>query len=156
MTIHDELTVELKAAMRERDKPRINVIRQIETEVSLAKSAPGFSGEADDELYLEIIESYVKKMDKARLEYAAAGARGQGNADKQPDEQAGAEPGTDEMQGLPTDPNVIAPPGTNAWADGGPGVTGPAWRRRLRFSHPRPLLPGCPRRLARSCPDPAR
>ena len=82
MTIHDELTVELKAAMRERDKPRINVIRQIETEVSLAKSAPGFSGEADDELYREIIESYVKKMDKARLEYAAAGARGQGNADK--------------------------------------------------------------------------
>jgi uncharacterized protein YqeY len=82
MTIHDELTIELKAAMRERDKPRINVIRQIETEVSLAKSAPGFSGEADDELYLKTIESYVKKMDKARLEYEAAGARGRDNADK--------------------------------------------------------------------------
>jgi hypothetical protein len=76
------LTIELKAAMRERDKPRINVIRQIETEVSLAKSAPGFSGEADDELYLKTIESYVKKMDKARLEYEAAGARGRDNADK--------------------------------------------------------------------------
>ena len=82
MTIHDELAIELKAAMRERDKPRINVIRQIETEVSLAKSAPGFSGEVDDELYLETIESYVKKMDKARLEYEAAGARGRDNADK--------------------------------------------------------------------------
>ena len=66
MSIHDELAIELKAAMRDRDKPRINVIRQIETEVSVAKSAPGFSGEADDDLYLKTIESYVKKMDKAR------------------------------------------------------------------------------------------
>ena len=82
MTIHDELTTELKTAMRERDKPRINVIRQIETEVSVAKAAPGFSGEADDALYLRTIESYVKKMDKARLEYESAGERGQANADK--------------------------------------------------------------------------
>ena len=82
MSIHDELTIELKAAMRDRDKPRINVIRQIETEVSVARSAPGFSGEADDDLYLTTIESYVKKMEKARLEYEAAGERGQANADK--------------------------------------------------------------------------
>lgn len=82
MTIHDELNTELKTAMRERDKPRINVIRQIETEVSVAKAAPGFSGEADDALYLAIIERYVKKMDKARLEYESAGERGQANADK--------------------------------------------------------------------------
>jgi hypothetical protein len=82
MSIHDELTIELKAAMRERDKPRINVIRQIETEVSVAKSAPGFSGEADDALYLRTIESYVKKMDKARAEYEAAGERGAENAAK--------------------------------------------------------------------------
>jgi hypothetical protein len=82
MTIHDELTIELKTAMRERDKPRSNVIRQIETEVSVAKSAPGFSGEADDALYLKTIESYVKKMDKARIEYESAGERGQANADK--------------------------------------------------------------------------
>jgi uncharacterized protein YqeY len=82
MSIHDELATELKAAMRERDRPRVNVIRQIETEVSVAKTAPGFTGEADDDLYLTTIESYVKKMDKARLEYEAAGERGKGNAAK--------------------------------------------------------------------------
>jgi uncharacterized protein YqeY len=82
MTIRDELKAELKAAMRERDKPRINVIRQIETEVSIAKSAPGYTGEVDDALYERTIASYVKKMSKAREEYEAAGERGAEQASK--------------------------------------------------------------------------
>lgn len=81
MTIHDELVAELKDAMKARDQRRTNVIRQIETEVSVAKSAPGFTGDVDDDLYLATISAYVKKMDKARREYEAAGDRGAANAE---------------------------------------------------------------------------
>ncbi len=56
--------------------------RQIESEISVAKAAPGFDGEADDLLYLKTIAVYVKKMDKARREYEAAGERGIPNAEK--------------------------------------------------------------------------
>jgi uncharacterized protein len=76
MSIHDELAAELKDAMRARDRDRLDVIRQIETEVSKAKSEPGFSGEVDDDLYRSVIAAYVKKMDKAREEFLGAGERG--------------------------------------------------------------------------------
>lgn len=82
MSIHDELTAELRDAMRAKDARRRDVIRQIETEVAKAKTAPGFSGEADDDLYRRIIVSYVKKMAKAKEEYEAAGDRGREMADK--------------------------------------------------------------------------
>jgi uncharacterized protein len=76
MSIREELAQELKDAMRARDRARLDVIRQIETEVSKAKSEPGFSGEIDDALYLATIGAYVKKMDKARDEFLALGERG--------------------------------------------------------------------------------
>ena len=76
MSIQEELGVELRDAMKARDRARLDVIRQIETEVSKAKSEPGFSGEIDDALYRTIISAYSKKMDKARDEFAAAGERG--------------------------------------------------------------------------------
>jgi hypothetical protein len=59
----------------------VNVVRQIESEVSIARSAPGFVGETDDELYLATIAAYVKKIDKARVEYESFGERGQEHAD---------------------------------------------------------------------------
>lgn len=82
MSVREELRAELEEAMRARDKARINVIRQIETEVAVAKAAPGFDGEVDDELYLATIVAYVKKMDKARREFEAAGERGREQADR--------------------------------------------------------------------------
>lgn len=82
MSIQDQLKTELIDAMRVRDKPRINVIRQIETEVAVARSAPGFTGEVDDDLYLATITSYVKKMEKARQEFLSAGDRGAEQAEK--------------------------------------------------------------------------
>ena len=82
MSIHDELTTELKDAMRARDRDRLDVIRQIETEVARAKSEPGFDGDVDDALYRSVISAYVKKMDKARDEFRAAGERGQEAAAK--------------------------------------------------------------------------
>ena len=82
MGIQEELTAELKDAMRARDKARTNVIRQVETEVAVAKAAPGFSGEVDDELYRTTIVSYVKKMEKARAEYEQMGEQGAEQAAK--------------------------------------------------------------------------
>ena len=82
MTIKEELGEELRDAMRAHDKPRRDVIRQVETEVAVARSQPGFEGEADDELYRSVIASYVKKMDKARDEYIEIGDRGAAMAEK--------------------------------------------------------------------------
>ena len=82
MSIKSELAAELKDAMLNRDAPRRDVIRQIETEVTRRVTEPGFSGEADDELYRAVIAAYVKKMSKARDEYAGFGERGEAMAVK--------------------------------------------------------------------------
>ncbi len=55
MSIKEELAAELRDAMRQRDTRRLNVIRQVETEVSVARAAPGFRGEVDDALYQQVI-----------------------------------------------------------------------------------------------------
>lgn len=82
MSIRDELAAELRDAMRAKDGPRRDVIRQIETEVSVARSEPGFAGEPDDDLYRRVIGSYVKKMDKSRQDYLDLGERGEAMAAK--------------------------------------------------------------------------
>ena len=76
MTIRDELQDELKDAMRTHDRNRSDVVRQINSEVSRAVKAPGFKGEADDELYRKTISSYAKKMSKALTDYESYGDRG--------------------------------------------------------------------------------
>ena len=81
-TIKEQLSEELKDAMKTKDVDRRDVIRMIESEVSLAKSAPGFKGEVNDDLYRHVIASYSKKMDKARAEYLELGPRGEEMARK--------------------------------------------------------------------------
>ncbi len=82
MSIHEELAAELKEAIRGRDRRRLDVVRQVETEVARARTEPGFHGEVDDALYRRVIAAYCKKMDKARLEFVAAGERGRAQAEK--------------------------------------------------------------------------
>lgn len=82
MSIHEELRAELKDATRARDQPRLEVIRAVETELTLARTAKGFSGEVDDALYRLVIAAYAKKMDKARAEYEGLGERGREMAAK--------------------------------------------------------------------------
>lgn len=82
MDIHEELAAELRVAIRARDRKRMDVIRQVETEVARARTEPGFKGEVDDSLYRRVIAAYCKKMDKARLEFEAAGERGRPQAEK--------------------------------------------------------------------------
>ena len=81
-TIKEQLSEELKHAMKAKDVNRRDVIRMIESEVSLAKSAAGFEGEINDDLYRQVIASYSKKMDKARAEYLDLGPRGEEMARK--------------------------------------------------------------------------
>lgn len=82
MTIQEELTAELRDAMKEKDALRRDVIRQVQTEVATAKSEPEFQGDVDDALYQRVITSYVKRMDKSREEYLSLGERGEEMADK--------------------------------------------------------------------------
>lgn len=82
MTIQEEMTAELRAAMKEKDALRRDAIRQVQTEVATAKSQPDFDGDVDDVLYQAVITSYVKRMEKSRDEYAALGERGEEMADK--------------------------------------------------------------------------
>ena len=82
MSIQQELADELKAAMKAKDGPRRDVIRQVETEVAQTRSQPGFAGEIDDDLYRQVISSYVKKMEKTRQEYLGYGDRGAAMAAK--------------------------------------------------------------------------
>jgi uncharacterized protein YqeY len=82
MTIKDDFAQELQDAMRAHDGPRRDVIRQVETEIAVAKSQPGFEGDVDDDLYRTVIATYVKKMDKARDEYLEIGERGAAMAEK--------------------------------------------------------------------------
>ena len=81
-SIKEQLAEELKNAMKSHDVDRRDVIRMVESEVSLAKSAAGFKGEVNDDLYRQVIASYSKKMDKARAEYLDLGPRGEEMARK--------------------------------------------------------------------------
>ncbi len=82
MAIKDELHTQLQEAMRAKDRRRMDALRSVETEVSRARSEPGFSGEVDDDLYLKVIGSYVKKMEKAKAEYEQLGDKGAAQAEK--------------------------------------------------------------------------
>lgn len=82
MTIKEQLSAELKDAMLAKDARRRDVIRQVQSEISLATSEAGFKGEADDALYEQVISSYVKKMKKSKEEYENLGERGRAMAEK--------------------------------------------------------------------------
>lgn len=71
-----ELAAELKDAMLTKDAPRRDVIRQVQTEITLARSAPGYDEANDDAIVQGVIESYSKKMAKSAAEYEGYGDRG--------------------------------------------------------------------------------
>ena len=76
------MDAELKDAMRAHDRNRIEVVRQISTEITRATTAPGFKGKADDDLHRKVIAAYAKKMGKAVAEYESYGDRGAEMASK--------------------------------------------------------------------------
>ena len=80
MALIDDLSTALKEAMKAKDKPKLDAIRQVQTEIAKKKSEIG--EEATDELVLGVISSYVKKMAKAVDEYNSLGERGAEMAEK--------------------------------------------------------------------------
>ena len=80
MALADDLSMALKDAMRAKDKPKLDAIRQIQTEIAKKKAEKG--EEVNDDLVLGVISSYVKKMIKAVEEYQSLGDRGQEMAEK--------------------------------------------------------------------------
>jgi uncharacterized protein YqeY len=76
MSLQEQLKQDQIAAMRAKDKATLNAIRSVQAEIATAKAAPGFSGEADDTLYVKTISTYVKRISKSRTEYEAIGERG--------------------------------------------------------------------------------
>ena len=80
MAITDDLSAALKEAMKAKDKPKLDAIRQIQTEVAKKKAEKG--EEATYELVLVVISSYFKKMTKAVEEYQSLGDRGLEMAEK--------------------------------------------------------------------------
>ena len=80
MALADDLSSALKDAMKAKDKPKLDAIRQIQTEIAKKKAEKG--DEVSDDLVLGVISSYVKKMIKAVEEYQSLGGRGQEMAEK--------------------------------------------------------------------------
>ncbi len=80
MALADDLSTALKEAMKAKDKPKLDAIRQIQTEIAKKKAEKG--EEVSDDLVLGVISSYVKKMIKAVEEYQSLGDRGQEMAEK--------------------------------------------------------------------------
>ncbi len=75
MTIAAQLDEELKTAMRARDKDKVACIRQLRAKVQETLNSPKFTGEADDALYQNTIQSYVKSLKKGIVELAPAGEK---------------------------------------------------------------------------------
>lgn len=82
MAIAEELDAELKDAMRAKDAARRDVIRQIRSEIGIARTAPGFDGDEGDAFHQGVIGSYTKKMQKSLAEYEGLGERGAAMAEK--------------------------------------------------------------------------
>jgi uncharacterized protein YqeY len=76
MAIETEIGNLLKDAMRAKDARTADCIRMIKTKHMERRTAAGFKGPLDDNLWLDVIAAYQKQLRKAREEYAALGERG--------------------------------------------------------------------------------
>ena len=76
MSIEAQLSDLLKDAMRARDAQTADCIRMIKTKHMERRTAAGFKGPLDDNLWLDVVAAYQKQLRKAREEYVAVGARG--------------------------------------------------------------------------------
>src|SRR3954469_19128293 len=76
MSIDAQITDLLKEAMRARDQRTKDVLAMIKTKHMERRTAAGFKGQLDDNLWLDVIGAYQKQLKKARDEYAALGDKG--------------------------------------------------------------------------------
>lgn len=76
MPIEQELNEELKDAMRKKDQARLAAIRGVKSDMGKRLSEPGASGDADDDLWIDVISGFVKRNLKSKAEYDGLGERG--------------------------------------------------------------------------------
>jgi uncharacterized protein len=62
--------------MRNKDARTADCIRMIKTKHMERRTAAGFKGPLDDNLWVDVIASYQKQLRKSREEYVAVGERG--------------------------------------------------------------------------------
>ena len=82
MSIEEQLSEQLKQAMKERDQKTADVVRMLKTKIMERRTAKGFSGQVDDALVTDVISAYKKQLQKAVEEFEKAGARGQEQAEQ--------------------------------------------------------------------------
>ncbi|MBS1119318.1 MAG: hypothetical protein H6Q90_1546 [Deltaproteobacteria bacterium] len=75
-TLEAKLREQLTAAMKAKDSRTSNLVRMINTKIMERRTSKGFTGEVDDALILDVIGTYKKSMEKARVDFANAGERG--------------------------------------------------------------------------------
>jgi uncharacterized protein YqeY len=76
MSVETEIQERLKEAMRAKDARTADCIRMIKTKHMERRTAAGFKGPLDDNLWLDVIAAYQKQLRKSREEYVAVGERG--------------------------------------------------------------------------------
>jgi len=82
MSIEQQLTERLKAAMRAKNTRELEVLRMVKTVAQTAKTAPGFDGNADDAFWLDVIGKYVKQQQRAVAEFEKAGEAGREHVER--------------------------------------------------------------------------
>ena len=75
-TIEAQLREQLTASLKAKDLKTANLIRMINTKIMERRTAKDFTGEIDDAIVLDVIATYKKQMEKARIEFANVGERG--------------------------------------------------------------------------------
>ncbi|MBP5277438.1 MAG: GatB/YqeY domain-containing protein [Prevotella sp.] len=73
MTLFDQISEDIKAAMKARDKVRLETLRNIKKVFLEAKTAPGANDTLEDEAALKIIAKLAKQGKETAVTYTQAG-----------------------------------------------------------------------------------
>ena len=82
MSFEEQLNNRLKEAMRAKDQRMMSMTRMVKSRMQERITAKGFSGEKDDALWQDVVESYAKSQKKALEQYTAIGAPAQEHIDQ--------------------------------------------------------------------------
>ena len=80
MPLEATLNDTLRRAIKDRDTRTADVVRMLKTRLAERTTARGFGGPVDDALVTDVIAAYRKQLQKALVEYEAAGERGAAQA----------------------------------------------------------------------------
>ena len=77
MTLEQQINSRMKDAMRAKDGPTKDLMRMIKSKVTEQLTSKSYKGAREgDELWLNVIEAYVKMSQKALVDYEALGDEG--------------------------------------------------------------------------------